>query len=365
MRLFKLLMSLGATLALAACAVTEPVVVIEQSGRVLSGSTTAALSGGHFSVTDGKLTCGGRYNALDMSPTISIPAACSDGRTGIVTATRDPSGVSGAGTIRLTDGTVAQFGFGSAAAGMLRPTAIVERRSDDTRTAQQVWFSCVISQAQQIDDGKSDVSSIGEALRTSCAAEWHAVKEEGCRSLSPVACSMFADKMDANLLSQDIQAVLAVRAKRAQSGQTEESAGRSNAANSAFPRDGAYQLISINFKTAMFVDVASIHREGDVVDVYVMNVGGLQPEDYAITLDRYKCSVNEHMYRAANMYDRNDRIIGSEPLRDAEWQIFESNSGHKMIQNFVCNNILPNGATQSTLPRRMALESAHNVFAHH
>lgn len=98
------------------CSVTEPVVVIGQHGEVLRGSVTASLSGGSFTATDGYLTCGGSYNALDQSTTISMPVLCSDGRRGIVIATRDANGASGAGTVRLNDGSTATFMFGPAAA---------------------------------------------------------------------------------------------------------------------------------------------------------------------------------------------------------------------------------------------------------
>jgi hypothetical protein len=99
------------------CTVTEPVVVIDREGRILRGTTTVALSGGSFNVTDGKLNCGGNYDALDTSPTISMPVLCSDGRRGIIIATRDKSGLSGSGTARMTDGSEATFMFGRAAAG--------------------------------------------------------------------------------------------------------------------------------------------------------------------------------------------------------------------------------------------------------
>jgi hypothetical protein len=104
-------------LSISACTVREPVVVIGQNGEILRGTTTASLSGGSFSATDGKLTCAGHYDSLNTSPTISMPATCSDGRQGIVIVTRDNSGTSGSGTVRLTDGSTATFMFGSAAAG--------------------------------------------------------------------------------------------------------------------------------------------------------------------------------------------------------------------------------------------------------
>jgi hypothetical protein len=59
----------------AGCSITEPVAVVSQGipGGIVRGTTTAALSGGSFSVTNGTLSCGGSYNALDQSPTISAP----------------------------------------------------------------------------------------------------------------------------------------------------------------------------------------------------------------------------------------------------------------------------------------------------
>jgi hypothetical protein len=103
-------------LSISACTVREPVVVIGQNGEILRGTTTASLSGGSFSATDGKLTCAGHYDSLDTSPTLSMPTTCSDGRSGIVIVTRDNSGTSGSGTVRLTDGSTATFMFGAAAA---------------------------------------------------------------------------------------------------------------------------------------------------------------------------------------------------------------------------------------------------------
>lgn len=109
-----LMISVAAT-SLAACAVTVPVAVIAPKGQILRGTATAGLTGA-FSVTDGKLTCGGSYNSLDMSPTISVPVLCNDGRKGILMATRNGDGLSGAGHVKFTDGTDADFIFGSAAA---------------------------------------------------------------------------------------------------------------------------------------------------------------------------------------------------------------------------------------------------------
>lgn len=104
-------------LALGGCAITEPVAVVSKGipGGIMRGTTTAAVSGGSFSVSNRSLTCGGDYNALDTSPTISIPVLCSDGRKGIIIATRDNNGMSGGGHFTLNDGTTGDFMFGAAA----------------------------------------------------------------------------------------------------------------------------------------------------------------------------------------------------------------------------------------------------------
>lgn len=106
----------------AACSTTLPVVLVGPNGEVYRGMTHAALSGGSFGVTDGTNTCQGTYNALDLSPVLTIPATCSDGRTGIITATRESDGMAGMGTVAVSDGTTWGFGFG-------RDAAIIEQRA--------------------------------------------------------------------------------------------------------------------------------------------------------------------------------------------------------------------------------------------
>ena len=111
------LLLLAAAFGLAGCAVTEPVAVVSPGvpGGIMRGTTTASLNGGSFSVSSGSLSCGGDYNAIDSSPTISIPVLCSDGRKGIISVTRDNSGLSGGGHFTLNDGTTGDFMFGTAA----------------------------------------------------------------------------------------------------------------------------------------------------------------------------------------------------------------------------------------------------------
>src|SRR6516164_11543824 len=99
------LVALGLAAILAACAVTEPVVVIGQDGQTLKGTSTARMSGhGSVTVTDGKLTCGGNYNSLSGEITINIPVLCSDGRKGFAVVTHESSGLAGHGTLKMNDG---------------------------------------------------------------------------------------------------------------------------------------------------------------------------------------------------------------------------------------------------------------------
>lgn len=108
------LVATGAATLLVGCSMTIPVAVIGQHGEIMRGTNTVGLTEGSFSVTDGKVTCSGSYSALNESQTITMPVVCTDGRRGIVTATRDLP-MSGGGKVRLSDGTEADFIFGEAA----------------------------------------------------------------------------------------------------------------------------------------------------------------------------------------------------------------------------------------------------------
>ena len=98
------------------CAITKPVAVVSKEG-IMRGTATATLSGGSFRVSDYKKVCVGSYDSLDTSSTISMVIQCDDGRKGIAIVTRDPSGLSGHGRVRMNDGTEADLIFGDAAAG--------------------------------------------------------------------------------------------------------------------------------------------------------------------------------------------------------------------------------------------------------
>lgn len=105
--------------------ITVPAAVQTSDGIALIGTTTAAISGGVFSVStaDQKIRCGGTYDALDTSPTISVPFTCSDGRYGNAIVTRARDGMSGSGSASLSDGSTAQLAFGNGAGSVLSTAA--------------------------------------------------------------------------------------------------------------------------------------------------------------------------------------------------------------------------------------------------
>lgn len=123
---------------LAGCgSVTLPAAVKTSDGRSLVGTTTAAMSGGTFSVAtaDRKLTCSGTYDALDTSPTISVPVTCSDGRYAKAIVTRSPDGRSGYGNAVLSDGTIAVVAFGNRAGDVLATTPMPATATPSGTTA--------------------------------------------------------------------------------------------------------------------------------------------------------------------------------------------------------------------------------------
>ena len=109
----KLLMM--ALLLITGCDITQPVAVIGDNGEIFKGTATGSLSGSSFKASNGRVSCAGTYDGTSPSNTVSFPVICSDGRKGLGTATRDASGITGSGTIRMNDGSDWTFVFGPAA----------------------------------------------------------------------------------------------------------------------------------------------------------------------------------------------------------------------------------------------------------
>jgi len=101
---------------LAACdVVTHPVAVVGPSNTIYRGTATVTLfEGGWFQVSNGPNTCQGRYSPGKVGLTVTFPVRCSNGLSGIGTATYQ-SGLQGGVQIVMMDGTQWQFIFGRGA----------------------------------------------------------------------------------------------------------------------------------------------------------------------------------------------------------------------------------------------------------
>lgn len=101
---------------LAACDVaTHPVAVVGPGNTVYRGTATATLfEGGWFQVTNGANTCRGQYRPGTIGSTVTFPVNCTNGLTGIGTATYDTA-LQGGGYITMQDGARWQFIFGRGA----------------------------------------------------------------------------------------------------------------------------------------------------------------------------------------------------------------------------------------------------------
>lgn len=111
----KSIVALLALVGLAACDVSHPVAVVGPGKQVYRGSATATfLEGGWFQVTNGANSCQGRYKPSTEAQTVTFPVTCTNGLTGIGTATYEGPR-SGGGTIVMQDGTRWKFIFGRGA----------------------------------------------------------------------------------------------------------------------------------------------------------------------------------------------------------------------------------------------------------
>lgn len=112
----KLLPALGLVIcALSACDVSHPVAVVGPADTVYRGTATATfLEGGWFQVANGATSCQGRYTPASETRMVTFPVSCSNGLTGVGTATYETPR-SGGGMITMKDGTKWRFIFGRGA----------------------------------------------------------------------------------------------------------------------------------------------------------------------------------------------------------------------------------------------------------
>lgn len=112
----KIICLLGvAALGLTACDVTHPVAVVGPANTVYRGTATATfLEGGWFQASNGGNTCTGRYTPASETRMVTFPVRCTNGLTGVGTATYETPRAGG-GEIVMRDGTRWKFIFGRGA----------------------------------------------------------------------------------------------------------------------------------------------------------------------------------------------------------------------------------------------------------
>ncbi|WP_147419691.1 hypothetical protein [Sulfitobacter guttiformis] len=114
MRIIGMIAAAGLML-LGACDVSHPVAVVGPGNTVYKGAATATfLEGGWFQASNGRSTCQGRYRPGGQTGTTTFPVRCSNGLTGVGTATYETPR-SGGGEIVMQDGSRWKFIFGRAA----------------------------------------------------------------------------------------------------------------------------------------------------------------------------------------------------------------------------------------------------------
>lgn len=114
MRIVSLLGMVGLTDS-TACDVSHPVAVVGPGQTVFRGTATATfLEGGWFQASNGTTSCQGHYRPASEARTVTFPVTCSNGLTGVGTATYETPRAGG-GDIAMQDGTRWKFIFGRAA----------------------------------------------------------------------------------------------------------------------------------------------------------------------------------------------------------------------------------------------------------
>lgn len=140
---------------LASCgSLTVPAAVKMDNGEALIGTTTAAVSGGTFTVNNpsGAVGCSGTYDPLDTRPVLSTPFRCSDGRYGTITVLRSPDGRGGSGTVALADGGRGRVAFGDQAARVLQEQRVGRLESTSPGSADSIAMSAASAASVSTSD---------------------------------------------------------------------------------------------------------------------------------------------------------------------------------------------------------------------
>jgi hypothetical protein len=85
----------------------------------------------------------------------------------------------------------------------------------EKRDAFFAYFSCLDAAAREMDDGRSEASTIALSIKSLCASQFARTVELEGRSVNPAARRSFGSKVQDSQLEMATQAVLAGRADRA------------------------------------------------------------------------------------------------------------------------------------------------------
>lgn len=91
-------------LFLTACSTRDNVAVLYQGKTAMSGHVTPTLTGGYFTITNGRATCTGAFNTDINSDIVTAPVICTDGRQGSASIRRQLNGYDGYGKLTFTNG---------------------------------------------------------------------------------------------------------------------------------------------------------------------------------------------------------------------------------------------------------------------
>lgn len=104
----------SAAILLSGCgSITVPARVTVEPGIVYSGTATASLQKGTFSVkNEAGVICSGEYDPLSQAKRIYSDFTCSNGRRGRASIVRDNNLKGGTGTVEFQDGSSGVIEFG-------------------------------------------------------------------------------------------------------------------------------------------------------------------------------------------------------------------------------------------------------------
>lgn len=131
--LFTKLIPFVIALYVASCSTTPPPAVKHSASGPSDRAVNASLMNGSFWMSAPGVSCSGRYRAWNKTK-IEMPVACTDGRLGTVTLSKESNSSEGRGSYRLSDGSMGSVAFSH----LSSPSAkLLSENDTDTQTKKQ------------------------------------------------------------------------------------------------------------------------------------------------------------------------------------------------------------------------------------